>query len=130
MRSVKRNGGQPGPPGHVDHPGPAARSLKERQVERYLVDRVRALGGLCIKFVAPGDAGWPDRVVLIPKGHIGFCELKRPGEKPTPLQLHRMKQLRELGFVVDWCDSFGTVELFLNELLPLDYLDRPYPVPA
>ena len=35
----------------------------ERQVEKYLVDKVHNLGGIAWKFTSPGTAGVPDRIV-------------------------------------------------------------------
>ncbi len=74
--------------------------MRERNVERILVRSVRSAGGLALKFVSPGLAGVPDRLLLFPEGRIAFCEIKAPGEKPRPLQVHRMEQLRALGFRV------------------------------
>lgn len=99
-------------------------------MEAYLTGRVRALGGLCIKVDVRGDSGWPDRVVLLPHGLIGFLELKRPGERPRPLQVKRIEQLQAIGFVADWADSAGAVERFLQRLQPMDYLDGPVPMPV
>jgi len=38
----------------------------ERDVEDYLVKRVKALGGECRKVVWPGRRGAPDRLVMLP----------------------------------------------------------------
>ena len=84
--------------------------MKEKVVERKLVKAVRDSGGLALKFVSPGLAGVPDRLVLFKGGKIAFCEVKAPGEKPRPLQMHRMEQLRALGFrvyVVDCEEQIG-----------------------
>ena len=84
--------------------------MKEKVVERKLVKAVRDSGGLGLKFVSPGLAGVPDRLVLFKGGKIAFCEVKAPGEKPRPLQMHRMEQLRALGFrvyVVDCEEQIG-----------------------
>ena len=37
--------------------------MQERQIERNLRE-VKSLGGLALKFVSPGMAGVPDRIVL------------------------------------------------------------------
>ena len=74
--------------------------MRERVIEQCLVKAVKARGGMCPKFISPGMDGMPDRLVLLPQCHIGFVEVKAPGEKPRPLQLHRHEQLRRLGFQV------------------------------
>ena len=79
--------------------------MRERDVERKLVGLVRDAGGLALKFVSPGMAGVPDRLLLFPGGRLAFCEVKAPGENPRPLQAHRLEQLRRLGFKVYVVDS-------------------------
>lgn len=72
--------------------------MLEKEMERKLIDEVKTAGGMCLK--QTGMAGIPDRLVLLPGGHVGFVELKAPGEKPRKLQEIRMKKLKQLGF---WC---------------------------
>ena len=79
--------------------------MREKTVEQKLVKAVRDSGGLPLKFVSPGMAGVPDRLLLFKGGKAAFCEVKAPGEKPRPLQEHRMKQLQDLGFRVYVVDS-------------------------
>ena len=84
--------------------------MREREIERRLSAEVRARGGMSLKFVSPGLAGVPDRLVLLPGGKICYAELKAPGEKPRRLQLLRHDQLRALGFrvfVIDQKDQIG-----------------------
>ena len=56
--------------------------MREKQIEQRLVKAVKAQGGLCPKLVSPGTDGMPDRMVLLPDSHMGFVEVKAPGEKP------------------------------------------------
>lgn len=77
----------------------------EKQIEQYLVKRVKELGGKAYKFVSPGNAGVPDRLVCLPGGRIIFIELKAKGRKSRPLQLKKQKELRDLGFEVLVIDS-------------------------
>ena len=61
---------------------------------------IKSHGGLALKFISPGYAGVPDRLVLMPGGKMCFMELKAPGRKTCPLQVRRIEQLRALGFNV------------------------------
>ncbi|MCC8075733.1 MAG: VRR-NUC domain-containing protein [Clostridiales bacterium] len=51
-------------------------SMTEKTVERRLTDGVRRQGGLCYKFVSPGNDGVPDRIIVTPAGEVWFVELK------------------------------------------------------
>ena len=88
--------------------------MREKQIEQKLVRAVRAAGGLCPKFVSPGLAGMPDRLILLPGGRFAFVEVKAPGEKPRALQLHRHAQLRALGFSVFVLDDPARVPVILD----------------
>lgn len=71
------------------------KSDPEKQVEKYLVDRICNLGGLPWKFTSPGTAGVPDRIVIL-NGLICFVELKRPkGGRISDMQEWRIKQLHK-----------------------------------
>ena len=71
----------------------------ERDIERKLRTMEECHGGLCLKWVCPGWAGVPDRIVLLPEGRVRFVELKRPkGGKVSKLQLWWRKKLIGLGF--------------------------------
>ena len=74
--------------------------MREKDIENKLTLAVKKAGGIALKFVSPGFAGMPDRIVLLSDGLIAFAELKAPGKKPRPLQLARHRLLRSLGFKV------------------------------
>ena len=73
--------------------------MKEQHLEQQLVKTVEALGGVCWKLVSPGTAGVPDRIVLLPDGHVGFVEVKAPSGIVSAIQKHRLRQLKHLGFI-------------------------------
>ena len=54
--------------------------MREKQIENKLATEAKKLGGIALKFVSPSFDGIPDRLVLIPDGHIAFVELKAPGK--------------------------------------------------
>ena len=61
--------------------------MKEREIEGKLRDAVKAMGGVCWKFTSPGNAGVPDRIILMPQGHMAFVEVKTLGEKTKAQQI-------------------------------------------
>ena len=90
--------------------------MREKQIENKLATEAKKLGGIALKFVSPSFDGMPDRLVLIPDGHIAFVELKTPGKKPRPLQLSRHRLLRSLGFRVYIIDSVEQIGGMLDEV--------------
>ena len=90
--------------------------MKETEIEKKLVRKVKAKGGIAPKFVSPSYAGMPDRLVLLPSGVFAFAELKAPGMKPRPLQVARHRMLRDLGFKVYVIDGTEQIEEMLNGL--------------
>ena len=92
-------------------------SLREREIEKKLVEAVRKTGGICPKFISPGNDGMPDRIVLLPGGKAGFVEVKAPGKKPGPLQMRRHWILRDLGFRVFVLDDPEQAGGIIDEIL-------------
>ena len=86
--------------------------MREKTIERKLVEAVGKMGGMAPKLVSPGLDGMPDRLVLMPGGKMAFVELKAPGRKPIPVQRVRIRQLVAMGYgvyVVDSVDQIGEV---------------------
>lgn len=73
-------------------------------------------GGIAPKLVCPGFDGMPDRLVLLPRGKIGFVEVKAPGKEPRPLQVARHELLRRLGFKVYVLDNPEQIGGILDEI--------------
>ena len=90
--------------------------MVEKEVEKKLVPAVQLMDGVAVKFVSPGFAGMPDRLVLLPGGRMAFVEVKRPGEKPRPLQKARHRMLRRLGFKVYVLDSVEKIGGIIDEI--------------
>jgi hypothetical protein len=91
-----------------------AKRMREADIEKYLREQVKAAGGRAYKFVSPGNAGVPDRIVLFPGGKIAFAELKAPGKKQTPLQAATAKKISDLGYPVIVIDSKQGVDDFIR----------------
>lgn len=84
--------------------------MLEKQIENKLTRSVKKAGGIALKFVSPGFAGIPDRLVLLPDGMCAFVELKAPGKHTRPLQTVRHRMLQKLGFKVYVIDSVEQIE--------------------
>lgn len=104
-------------------------ALKERDIEKYLVERVKALGGEVRKVQWEGRKGAPDRVVMLPvlcpalvcdeTGTV-WVELKNPDTiKTFPANAHERAQHREherMRAMGQRVEVIGTIEQ-VNRLL-------------
>ena len=90
--------------------------MREKTVEAKLVKAVKDAGGIAPKFVSPGLAGVPDRLVLFPGGKCAFIELMAPGKTPRPLQVRRKRQLEKLGFLVYCVDRPEQIGGIIREI--------------
>ena len=72
--------------------------MREKEIEKILVECVKRLGGRAYKWTSPGNDGVPDRIVILPDTRVIFVELKtdtgvlspaegpdRPAEKTRPV---------------------------------------------
>ncbi|MEG2869954.1 MAG: VRR-NUC domain-containing protein [Clostridium sp.] len=71
--------------------------MREKEIEKILVDEVKKLGGRAYKWVSPGNDGVPDRIVILPGQRLIFVELKTDTGKLTPLQKVQCERLADLG---------------------------------
>ena len=70
----------------------------ENEVEGHLRRRVEKVGGICVKFLPDFARGFPDRIVLLPRGVLVWVETKRPqGGALSPVQKVQHVFLRRLG---------------------------------
>ena len=90
--------------------------MREKLIEQNLVLAVRRMGGIAPKFVSPGWAGVPDRLILLPGKRLAFVEVKAHGETLRPLQVKRKRQLEGLGFSVYCIDNADQIGGVLDEI--------------
>lgn len=102
--------------------------MREREIERYLVKRVKELGGEVRKVQWIGRRGAPDRLVMLPAEWVAcidgasradwrkattWVELKASCEKPEPHQLREHARMRRMGQRVVVIDDVEGVEALL-----------------
>jgi len=68
----------------------------EKSIEKYLRERINALGGRAYKWVSPGNTGVPDRIVIV-RGMVLFIELKNETGVLTTNQRVQLRRLRQYG---------------------------------
>lgn len=103
--------------------------IRERDIERHLVKRVKELGGEVRKVRWIGRRGAPDRLVMLPeqsilgmvieKGNTHppktiWVELKATGKKAEPNQVREHDRMRAMGQRVVVIDSIEGVEELLK----------------
>lgn len=89
-------------------------AVRERDVERYLTQRVKAAGGEARKVAWVGRRGAPDRLVMLPGRMPTFVELKRPGAVPDLHQAREIALLQRFGCQVLVLDSTAGVDALLD----------------
>ena len=89
---------------------------EEKKLEQKLVKAVRDIGGLALKFVSPGCDGVPDRLILIAYGKVAFVEVKAKGKKPRPIQIRRINQIKNLGFLVFILDDEKDIPSIIKQV--------------
>jgi hypothetical protein len=88
--------------------------IRERDIECYLINRVRILGGKTRKVKWIGRHSAPDRRVMLPKCCF-WVEVKAPGKRLRGAQFREICRMRDLGERVFVVSSLEMVD----QLLPL-----------
>lgn len=89
--------------------------MREKDIEKILVEEVRKLGGRAYKWVSPGNDGVPDRIVIFPERPPVFVELKTDTGKLTPLQTTQISRLRKLGQQVEIVKGIAGLKEFFED---------------
>ena len=90
--------------------------MKESQIERYMVHKVKEHGGLCFKFVSPGNPGVPDRIVITPDGRSIYVELKTEIGRLANVQKWQRSEMEKRGADVRVLYGLDAVKGFLREV--------------
>lgn len=71
--------------------------MRESELERKLTVGIKHLGGIAYKFTSPGNAGVPDRIVVLPNGKTTFVEMKAEKGELSSIQKVQIKRLLDRG---------------------------------
>ena len=92
--------------------------MKESAIEAKLVRMVRDRGGLCYKFVSPGNPGVPDRIVITPDGKTIYTELKTEVGRLAAIQKWQISEMQKRGMDVRVLKGLPEVRAFVEEVMP------------
>lgn len=81
----------------------------ESAIQTKIKNELEKKGYLVIKLIQTTLNGIPD-IMALRSGTTVFIEVKRPGNKPTPLQSYRHDQLTKKGFKVLTASSIKDIE--------------------
>lgn len=79
---------------------------------------VRDRGGLCYKFVSPGNPGVPDRIVITPGGRTIYVELKTEVGRLANIQKWQLEEMRKRGAEIRVLRGMDQVKEFVREVMP------------
>lgn len=92
--------------------------MLERQIEKYLVKKIKDRKGLCLKFESPGYSGVPDRIIILKDKPVAFVELKRPiGGSYSARQKLVERDFNRLGQTVYKVKNKEEVDMLVEELI-------------
>ena len=90
--------------------------MRESKIEKYLHDRVEALGGEYRRIGYLGRVNCPDDLIMLylPKPRHMMVECKRPGEEPTTAQYREHDRLRRAGMEVHYVSTTQEIDAILS----------------
>ena len=90
------------------------KKILEKEIEKRLRDGIKKTGGICYKWVSPGNSGVSDRIVILRSGELIFVELKTDSNTTKPNQKIQIQKLRDLNQRVTVLYGLSGVDNFLG----------------
>ena len=90
--------------------------MTEAAIERHLVNGVKKLGGMCLKFVSPSTPGVPDRLIITADGKVIFVELKTEVGRLSKIQKFVTGEMLKRGADVRVVKGLDAVKALLAEI--------------
>lgn len=91
--------------------------MLEKDIESKVCDYAKSKGCLVYKFTSPQRAAVPDRLFVLPTGHMFFVEFKREGAKPTPAQEREHARLRGHNVYVAVIDNVDEGKAMIDRMV-------------
>lgn len=89
---------------------------EESTIEKWLGEQLKKRNCLWLKWISPGNAGVPDRILITPRGQVLIVELKASDGRLSKRQREQIERLRKHG-----CDVFviygkWDAEVFMQQI--------------
>lgn len=92
--------------------------MKEQSIQAKIIKKLEAEGFIAINLITASKSGFSDIIACSAIGRFWSIEVKKPGEKPSRLQYHRLSQFQKREAVAFWCDSYDNfLEQFNNRTI-------------
>lgn len=90
--------------------------MKEQDIQRRIIKALERRGAYVVKIIQANRAGIPDVLVAMPEfgGQLWGVEVKRPGQKPSALQVYNLEKINSAGGVGIVATSWEEVEAEIN----------------
>ena len=91
----------------------------EQQIQSQVIKYLESTGAYVVKVITSNHSGTPDICACL-NGRWVSIEMKKPGAKPEPLQLHHLQMIQKAGGLATWATSLSQVQNFLvqHNLIP------------
>lgn len=89
---------------------------EESTIEKWLGEQLKKRNCLWLKWVSPGNAGVPDRILITPGGQVLFVELKALGGRLSQRQHEQIRKLRKHGCNVFIIYGKWEAETFMQQV--------------
>ena len=86
----------------------------EQQIQSQVIKYLESIGCYVIKVISANKSGVPDLHACL-NGKWISIEMKKPGEKPDPLQLFHLQMIQKAGGLATWATSVTQVQDFLTQ---------------
>lgn len=89
--------------------------MRENVTEQWLGKKIKAMGGLWLKFTSPGHAGVPDRIIIL-DGVTVYVELKTARGALSEIQKAMFYQMNKHGVSIHVIYGHDGAEKFLMDI--------------
>ena len=86
--------------------------MTEAKLQTKIIKDLELKGYYVVKTIKLNKNGLHD-IFAFKDGKATFIEVKATGQKPRPLQMFRIEEVKKFGVKSFWCDSF---EMYLDHL--------------